>query len=107
MAPEYTISGLFFIKSDVYSFGVLLLEIAWRLWKEDTPMKLVDASLGDSFNISEALRCIHVGLLCVQLHPDNRPHMAYVIFMLSGENILREPKEPGFLVARMKTAGEC
>ncbi|WVZ03236.1 hypothetical protein V8G54_024042 [Vigna mungo] len=80
---------------------------AWRLWKEDTPMKLVDASLGDSFNISEALRCIHVGLLCVQLHPDNRPHMAYVIFMLSGENILREPKEPGFLVARMKTAGEC
>ncbi|XP_017431482.1 G-type lectin S-receptor-like serine/threonine-protein kinase At4g27290 isoform X3 [Vigna angularis] len=128
MAPEYTISGLFSIKSDVYSFGVLLLEIvsgkknggiffqnhglnllehAWRLWKEDAPMKLVDASLGDTFNISEALRCIHVGLLCVQLHPDNRPNMASVIFMLSGENILQEPKEPGFLVARMKTAAEC
>ncbi|XP_014490400.1 putative cysteine-rich receptor-like protein kinase 12 [Vigna radiata var. radiata] len=107
MAPEYTISRLFSIKYDVYSYKVLLLEIAWRMWKEDSPMILVDASLGDSFNISEALRCIHVGLLCVQLHPDNRPNMASVIFMLSGENILREPKEPGFLVARMKNVGEC
>ncbi|RDX88692.1 Receptor-like serine/threonine-protein kinase SD1-8, partial [Mucuna pruriens] len=127
IAPEYAIDGLFSIKSDVYSFGVLLLEIvsgkknrgiffpdhgfnllghAWRLWKEDTPMKLVDASLGDTFTISEALRCIHVGLLCVQLHPEDRPNMASVIFMLSSENTLPQPKEPGFLIERMKIAGE-
>ncbi|XP_027910216.1 G-type lectin S-receptor-like serine/threonine-protein kinase At4g27290 isoform X2 [Vigna unguiculata] len=87
--------------------GHNLLEHAWRFWKGDTPMKLVDTSLDDCFNTSEALRCIHVGLLCVQLHPENRPNMASVIFMLSGENILPEPKEPGFLIARMKTAGEC
>ncbi|KAK8464226.1 hypothetical protein PHAVU_011G152300 [Phaseolus vulgaris] len=113
MAPEYAINGLFSTKSDVYSFGVLLLEIvsgkknggilfpdhglnllghAWRLWKEETPMQLVDTSLGDTFTISEALRCIHVGLLCVQLHPDNRPNMASVIFLLSSENILPQPK---------------
>jgi len=70
-------------------------------------MKLVDTSLGDAFTISEALRCIHVGLLCVQLHPENRPNMASVIFMLSGENILPQPKEPGFRIERMKTSGEC
>jgi len=70
-------------------------------------MQLVDTSLGDTFTISEALRCIHVGLLCVQLHPDNRPNMASVIFLLSSENILPQPKEPGFLIGRMKTGGEC
>ncbi|KAL2327856.1 hypothetical protein Fmac_021283 [Flemingia macrophylla] len=127
MAPEYAIDGLFSIKSDVYSFGVLLLEIvsgkknrgiffsdhgfnllghAWKLWNEDTPIELVDASLGDTIAISEALRCIHVGLLCVQLHPEDRPNMASVIFMLSSENTLPQPKEPAFLSERMKIAGE-
>ncbi|ESW05107.1 hypothetical protein PHAVU_011G152400 [Phaseolus vulgaris] len=128
MAPEYAIDGLFSVKSDVYSFGVLLLEIisgkknrgiffpdhglnllghAWRLWKESSPMKLVDAALGDTFTVSEVLRCIHVGLLCVQLYPEDRPNMASVIFMLSSENTLPTPKEPGFLIDRTKIAGEC
>ncbi|XP_027356462.1 G-type lectin S-receptor-like serine/threonine-protein kinase At4g27290 [Abrus precatorius] len=127
MAPEYAIDGLLSIKSDVYSFGVLLLEIisgkknrgiffpnhglnllghAWKLWKEDTPVKLVDASLGDTITMSEVLRCIHVGLLCVQLHPEDRPNMASVIVMLSSENTLPQPKEPGFLIERMSIAGE-
>ncbi|KAK7405143.1 hypothetical protein VNO78_06341 [Psophocarpus tetragonolobus] len=106
MAPEYAIDGLFSVKSDVYSFGVLLLEMAWRLWKENTPMELVDTSLGDSFTLSEVVRCIHVGLLCVQLHPEDRPNMASVIFLLSSENTLPQPKEPGFLMERMNIVGE-
>jgi len=80
---------------------------AWRLWKESSPMKLVDAALGDTFTVSEVLRCIHVGLLCVQLYPEDRPNMASVIFMLSSENTLPTPKEPGFLIDRTKIAGEC
>lgn len=69
-------------------------------------MKLIDASLSESFTLSEVLRCIHVGLLCVQLHPEDRPNMASVILMLSSENTLPQPKEPGFLIERMTIAGE-
>ncbi|KAG5020599.1 hypothetical protein JHK87_016454 [Glycine soja] len=122
MAPEYAIDGVFSIKSDVYSFGILLLEAlsgkknkgisysnssynlighAWRLWKECTPKEFIDTCLGDSYVISEALRCIHIGLLCVQHLPDDRPNMTSVVVMLSSESVLPQPKEPVFLTEKV------
>ncbi|KAI9070825.1 hypothetical protein K1719_047217 [Acacia pycnantha] len=121
MAPEYAYDGIFSIKSDVFSFGILLLETVsgmksrglsnpnqslnlighvWRLWKESMPLKLIDACMEDSFIVSEALRCIHISLLCVQQHPDDRPNMASVVMMLSSESDLSQPKEPAFLLER-------
>ncbi|XVF70434.1 hypothetical protein PTKIN_Ptkin11bG0161400 [Pterospermum kingtungense] len=118
MSPEYALEGLFSIKSDVFSFGVLLLEImsgkkntgfyqtksfhllgyAWWLWNEGRAMELVDACLKDSIVIeSQVLRCIQVGLLCVQNIPKDRPTMSAVNFMLANEEAsLPQPKEPGF-----------
>ncbi|KAM4092600.1 hypothetical protein ACB094_06G052500 [Castanea mollissima] len=121
MPPEYAIDGLFSVKSDVYSFGVLVLEIvsgkrnrgfchpnhnlnllghAWRLYKEDRQLELIDKLENESCNPNEVLRSIHVGLLCVQQCPEYRPTMSTVVLMLSSETALPEPKEPGFHTGR-------
>nr|KYP44603.1 Cysteine-rich receptor-like protein kinase 29 [Cajanus cajan] len=47
--------------------------------------------------ISEVLRCLHIGLLCVQQYPEDRPTMASIILMLESHMELVEPKEHGFI----------
>ncbi|CAI0468119.1 unnamed protein product, partial [Linum tenue] len=120
MSPEYAMYGQFSEKSDVYSFGVLLLEIitglknstftkkdaylntyvsqVWKNWKDGTPLEVLDATLLDSYSYNEVLRCIHVGLLCVQEHAADRPTMATVALMLSGYSVSQPllPKQPAF-----------
>ncbi|KAK3433286.1 hypothetical protein EUGRSUZ_D00896 [Eucalyptus grandis] len=113
MSPEYAMEGIFLIKFDVYSFGVLLLEIisgkrnsayyhenpssnlAWELWKEGNYEDVIDESMGDSCSKEEALRCIQIGLLCVQEFADDRPNMSAVVLMLANDDVaLASPKRP-------------
>ncbi|KAL9277779.1 hypothetical protein ACSQ67_024998 [Phaseolus vulgaris] len=116
ISPEYAARGNFSVKSDVFS--VILLEIvcgkknreyfdhldhdllghAWRLWCEEKPMDLIDESLRDSIALAEAnvLRCIHIGLLCVQDRAEDRPDMSLIVLMLNGEKPLPRPREPAF-----------
>ncbi|KAJ0874425.1 putative protein kinase RLK-Pelle-DLSV family [Helianthus annuus] len=75
--------------------------LAWGLYNEGRSLELVAKSLGESINVSQVLRSIHVGLLCVQHHPKDRPTMTSVILMLGSDRSLPSPKEPGFYV------GEC
>ncbi|KAG6394046.1 hypothetical protein SASPL_144623 [Salvia splendens] len=120
MPPEYLTQGQFSIKSDVYSFGVLVLEIisgrrnngfrsrdgsvgdllsyAWRNWQEGRGGEVVDPFLrSGSGSMNEMLRCIHIGLLCVQEDPADRPTMASVVLMLSSFSItLNLPSKPAF-----------
>ncbi|CAJ2638948.1 unnamed protein product [Trifolium pratense] len=124
MPPEYAVHGSFSIKSDVFSFGVVVLEIisgkknsgfcdprhrlnllghAWRLWIEEKPEELIADILYDEAIYSEIIRCIHVGLLCVQQQPEDRPNMSSVVFMLKGEKLLPNPSEPGFYAGRNNT----
>ncbi|KAJ0101677.1 hypothetical protein Patl1_04490 [Pistacia atlantica] len=73
---------------------------AWRLWIEGRPVELTEKSLDDSCALSDLLRCIHVGLLCVQQAPEDRPNMSTVVLMLNGERSLPQPKQPGFFTER-------
>ena len=70
----------------------------WELWKEGRGMEVIDASVRETCRIHEALRCIHVGLLCVQEAPADRPTMSSVIHMLEVDEATSLPpsKEPAF-----------
>ena len=64
-------------------------------------MQFIDSSLEDSCILYEALRCIHIGLLCVQHQPTDRPDTTSVVTMLSSESVLPQPKKPVFLMERV------
>ncbi|XP_047939816.1 G-type lectin S-receptor-like serine/threonine-protein kinase At4g27290 isoform X2 [Salvia hispanica] len=122
MAPEYLMDGKYSEKSDIFSLGVVLLEIisgkksrgygpsdhylnllshAWLLWKENRILELMDECLDDTFVECEVMRCMQVGLLCVQKFAHDRPIMSSVIPMLESDGTnLPQPKEPGFFVER-------
>ncbi|KAF5454667.1 hypothetical protein F2P56_024314 [Juglans regia] len=118
LAPEYAKKGNFSTKSDVYSFGVLVLEIvagrknssfsngmnlpsyAWQHWAKGTGLDLIDPTLGDQWTRHEVLKCIHIGLLCVQEAPADRPMMSAIATMLSGytASSFPAPSQPAFFV---------
>ncbi|PON88176.1 Cysteine rich receptor like kinase [Trema orientale] len=122
MAPEYAMEGLFSIKSDVYSFGVLMLEIvtgkkssgifepersqnlpsyAWQQWNDDKALMIIDPNLVNACPVNEALRWIHIALLCVQEDPRERPSMSSVVLMLASKSIhLPQPSKPPFSSTR-------
>ena len=63
-------------------------------------MELAAESLLITCNLSEVLRSIHVGLLCVQENPEDRPNMSIVALMLRDDDTLPQPKQPGFFTER-------
>lgn len=70
---------------------------AWKLWNEGKPLELMDTHMEGSFSVNEVIKCIKVGLLCIQQRVEDRPTMSSVLFMLGNENsTMPEPKEPGF-----------
>ncbi|KAI3675437.1 hypothetical protein L1987_85027 [Smallanthus sonchifolius] len=75
---------------------------AWALHNEGRSLQLVAKCLRESINASQVLRSIHVGLLCVQRRPEDRPSMTSVIVMLGSDGPLPSPKEPGFYVGNSK-----
>ena len=64
-------------------------------------MELIDKSLADMCTLSDqVLRCMNVGLLCVQQRPEDRPDMSSVLLMLSSESLLPKPSQPGFYMEK-------
>ncbi|KAK6132754.1 hypothetical protein DH2020_033559 [Rehmannia glutinosa] len=77
-----------------------LLGHAWMLYKEQRSLELVDSDLRNSCDLSKVVRSIHIGLLCVQELPEDRPSMSTVVLMLSNEGVLPQAKHPGFFTGR-------
>ncbi|KAM0840734.1 hypothetical protein ACQ4PT_059462 [Festuca glaucescens] len=118
MSPEYAMRGQYSTKSDVFSLGVLILEIVtgrrnsgfydsdqdvdlinitWEHWTREKAMELIDPSLRNCCLIDQLLKCIHIGLLCVQQKPADRPSMSAVNLMLTSNNVhLPSPTRPAF-----------
>ncbi|KAJ4865736.1 Cysteine-rich receptor-like protein kinase 29 [Raphanus sativus] len=109
-------NGQFSVKTDVYSFGVLVIEIitgkrssnnnedregllswVWRSWREDIILSVIDPFLTTGSR-NDILRCVHIGLLCVQEMSITRPTMASVALMLSSCSFtLPTPSRPAFV----------
>lgn len=72
---------------------------AWRHWRDGTPLELLDPNLRDSYAKAEVTRCVHIGLLCVQENPDERPTMQSIVLMLSSYSItMALPQMPAFVM---------
>ncbi|KAF8669166.1 hypothetical protein HU200_051493 [Digitaria exilis] len=131
MAPEYQMRGNYSVKSDAFSFGVMALEIVtgrknssssdgyrtqhseedllttvWEHWEAGTVAELVDPSMDSNFPVGDVIRCVHIGLLCVQADPAARPVMSSVVMMLGSDTVtLQAPSKPGFF-ARKNSADD-
>ncbi|XP_057801987.1 cysteine-rich receptor-like protein kinase 44 [Salvia miltiorrhiza] len=126
MSPEYMMHGEISVKTDIFSFGVLVLEImsgrkhssttqngetvdlltyTWEKWQQGTPADNIDPIVRDgSVSLEGMLRCIRIGLLCVQEDPVMRPTMASVVLMLSSSTVaLPLPSRPAFLAPNHQT----
>ncbi|XP_040998253.1 G-type lectin S-receptor-like serine/threonine-protein kinase CES101 [Juglans microcarpa x Juglans regia] len=103
VSPEYVKKCLYSTKSDVYNFGVLILQIisgkknacfyglnedlilleyAYDLWKSGKGMEFIDPSLDDIVSSCKLIRCLQIGLLCVQENATDRPSILEVFSML-------------------------
>ncbi|TVU04242.1 hypothetical protein EJB05_50189, partial [Eragrostis curvula] len=73
---------------------------AWDLWSKGTPLESMDPSMDCQAPESEVLKCIHLGLLCVQENPADRPTMLDVLVMLHGHaSSFPAPSKPAFAFA--------
>uniref|UniRef100_A0A453MNQ1 Protein kinase domain-containing protein n=1 Tax=Aegilops tauschii subsp. strangulata TaxID=200361 RepID=A0A453MNQ1_AEGTS len=120
MSPEYAMQGQYSAKSDAFSFGVLVLEmvtgrrnngscnseqyvclvnLVWEHWTRGNVIELIDPSLSDHpSHVDQALKCIQIGLLCMQNRPEDRPTTSSVNVMLSSQSVrLQIPYEKSYV----------
>lgn len=121
MAPEYAYHGQVSTKSDMYSFGVVVVEIVtgrrnnasldddtasrsllsqvWEAWSAGSMEEVVDPSLGRGYPKNDVLKCVQIGLLCLQEDPSARPAAWEVVLMLDSPSMsmtMRTPTRPVF-----------
>ena len=58
-----------------------------------------------TYPADEVLRCIQIGLLCVQECATDRPTMLTIIFMLGNNSTLPSPQQPAFVIKTTSSQG--
>ncbi|KAF8774969.1 hypothetical protein HU200_005017 [Digitaria exilis] len=126
LAPEYAMRGHLTEKADVFAFGVVALETiagrpntdnslaedriylfewAWELYERDEALGILDPRI-EEFDSEEALRVIHVALLCTQGSPHQRPPMSMVVKMLTGDIEMTEVvTKPSYITEWQRRGG--
>jgi len=86
---------------------VFLFVKAWKVWNEDEIESLIDPEILNPEYVEHILRCIHIGLLCVQELAKERPAMATVLSMLNSEIVnFPPPQQPAFIQRHTELKGE-
>ncbi|KAF3604516.1 hypothetical protein F2Q69_00033783 [Brassica cretica] len=112
----YIAQGRFSVKTDVYSYGIMVLEIicgrknnsfqpsgvalhAWTNWRGDRALDIVDSVITENVSRNEMMKCINIGLLCVQESVTRRPNMNSVVHWLKSNSVtLPVPSTPAYVV---------
>jgi hypothetical protein len=69
-----------------------------------TILEIMDSSMTSHSPGDQMLKCIHIGLLCVQEDPADRPMMSVVNVMLSSGTVsLQAPSRPAFCIQKSGT----
>ncbi|KAI3525859.1 hypothetical protein L1887_04988 [Cichorium endivia] len=110
ISPEFHQTLCLSTKVDVYGFGCLILltiagskmmnyynnpghisliQYVWKNWVEGTSSNIIDPRI--HAHSSSATRVIHIGFLCVQDDPADRPTMEEVVGMLTNSSSLTLP----------------
>jgi hypothetical protein len=70
-----------------------------------TILEIMDSSLSDHPSVDQMFKCIHIGLLCVQHNPADRPVMSAVNTMLNSSSAPRQaPSRPAFCFQKSGTS---
>jgi len=88
-----------FILTILKRFGYLMQ--VWEHWTMGTLMEIMDSSLSTLAPRDQMVKCIHIGLLCVQDDPADRPMMSTVNVILSSSTVtLQAPSRPAFCIQK-------
>lgn len=101
-----TFSCIFLVQLNNADYQLLTWQV-WRHWNEGTVTEIVDPSLGTHYPRGDILKCINIGLLCVQQNPVDRPSMSAIILMLSSGTVsLQAPYRPAYIFGRNRSYSE-
>ena len=77
---------------------MLVVMQAWKSYERGCLPNMIDSTLTETCRHEQALRCIHVALLCTQADPGLRPIMSNVVLMISSASVtLANPTKPAFV----------